>query len=94
MQARFDLITIANAGYKAMLGVHSYVQNCGLDPALVELVKMRVSQINGCAFCLSMHADLARRTACTMTSWICWSPGVNPPYSMHANGLLWLGLRA
>jgi AhpD family alkylhydroperoxidase len=61
MQQRFDLITIANAGYEAMLGVHSYVQNSGLDLALLELVKIRVSQINGCAFCLGMHAGLARK---------------------------------
>ena len=61
MQQRFDLTAVAADGYKAMLSVHSYVQNSGLNLGLLELVKMRVSQINGCAFCLAMHAPLARQ---------------------------------
>jgi AhpD family alkylhydroperoxidase len=61
MQQRFDLNAVANGGYKAMLGVHSYVQNSGLDLGLLELVKIRASQINGCAFCLAMHVPLARK---------------------------------
>jgi AhpD family alkylhydroperoxidase len=61
MKQRFDLTAVAAAGYKAMLGVHGYVQNSGLDLGLLELVKIRVSQINGCAFCLAMHAPLARQ---------------------------------
>jgi AhpD family alkylhydroperoxidase len=44
-----------------MLGVHSYVQKSGIDLGLLELVKIRVSQINGCAFCLAMHIPLARK---------------------------------
>ncbi len=60
MQQRFDLTTVAAGGYKAMLGVHGYVQKSGLDLGLLELVKVRVSQINGCAFCLAMHILLAR----------------------------------
>jgi AhpD family alkylhydroperoxidase len=61
MQQRFDPSVIASAGYKALLGVHSYVQNSGLNHGLLELVKIRVSQMNGCAFCLAMHIPLARR---------------------------------
>lgn len=61
MEQRFDLTTLTPEGYKAMLGVHAYVQKSGLDLGLLELVKMRVSQINGCAFCLAMHVPLARR---------------------------------
>ena len=61
MTHRFDLTKIAPDGYKAMLGVHSYVQNSGLSLGLLELVKMRVSQINGCAFCIAMHVPLARK---------------------------------
>lgn len=61
MKQRFDLTTLAAAGYKAMLGVHGYVQKSGLDLGLLEVVKMRVSQMNGCAFCLAMHAPLARQ---------------------------------
>jgi len=65
MQARFDFTKVAGDGYKAMLGVHSYVQNSGLDLGLLELVKIRASQINGCAFCLGMHIPLARQHGVT-----------------------------
>jgi AhpD family alkylhydroperoxidase len=59
MDQRLDLTKVSPDGYKAMLGVHSYVQNSGLSLGLLELVKMRVSQINGCAFCIAMHVPLA-----------------------------------
>jgi AhpD family alkylhydroperoxidase len=61
MDQRLDLTKVAPDGYKAMLGVHAYVQNSGLSLGLLELVKMRVSQINGCAFCIAMHVPLARK---------------------------------
>ena len=61
MDQRLDLTKISPDGYKAMLGVHSYVQNSGLGLGLLELIKMRVSQINGCAFCIAMHVPLARK---------------------------------
>jgi AhpD family alkylhydroperoxidase len=61
MKQRFDLTVVAAAGYKAMLGVHGYVQNSGLNLGLLELIKVRVSQINQCAFCLAMHVPLARQ---------------------------------
>ncbi|WP_306601835.1 carboxymuconolactone decarboxylase family protein [Geothrix sp. 21YS21S-2] len=61
MHQRFDITQAAPAGYAAMLGVHSYVQKSGLDLGLLELVKVRASQINGCAFCLGMHVPLARK---------------------------------
>ena len=47
---------VAPEGYKAMLGLERYIQECGLEHSLIELVKMRASQINGCAFCLNMHS--------------------------------------
>jgi AhpD family alkylhydroperoxidase len=67
MQQRFNLTEVASAGYAAMLGVHSYVQNSGLDLGLLELVKIRVSQLNGCAFCLAMHVPLARKNGISDT---------------------------
>ncbi|HEU5369238.1 MAG TPA: carboxymuconolactone decarboxylase family protein [Ktedonobacterales bacterium] len=42
--------------YKAMLGLESYLRECGLEANLLDLVKVRASQINGCAFCLDMHS--------------------------------------
>ena len=52
---------IAPDGYAALRGMEAYIQRCGLPPLLIELVKMRASQINGCAFCLDMHSKDARK---------------------------------
>jgi len=45
---------------KAMMCVEKYIAGCGLEKPLIELVKMRASQINGCAFCLDRHTRDAR----------------------------------
>src|ERR671925_1610333 len=45
---------------QALLTLEKYVHKCGLDPKLLELVKMRASQLNGCAYCLDMHSKDAR----------------------------------
>ena len=62
MSNRLDYNQIAPAGMKALGGVYSYVMQGSLAPALVELVYLRVSQINNCAYCLDMHTrDLLKR---------------------------------
>jgi AhpD family alkylhydroperoxidase len=43
-----------------MMGLHMFVRNCGLDHSLLELVKLRASQINGCAHCIDMHTKELR----------------------------------
>ncbi|HEX7968470.1 MAG TPA: carboxymuconolactone decarboxylase family protein [Stellaceae bacterium] len=58
-----ELLNYAKASpdaVKALRGVETYVRGCGLDRALLELVKTRASQINGCAFCIDMHTKDAR----------------------------------
>ena len=60
MQARIDLGQAAEGAYKAMLGLETYVRRSGLERSLVELVKVRASQINGCAYCIDMHWKDAR----------------------------------
>jgi AhpD family alkylhydroperoxidase len=55
MSLRIDYNKAAPAGIKALGGVHGYIGQCGLSATLVELVYLRVSQINGCAYCLDMH---------------------------------------
>lgn len=60
MSQRFDPSKLIPEGYKAMYGVHLKVQNSGLELGLLELVRLRVSQINGCAFCVAMHVPLGR----------------------------------
>jgi AhpD family alkylhydroperoxidase len=59
---RLDYNKIAPSGAKALAGVHAYVRQSGLPPELVELVYLRVSQINNCAYCLDMHTrDLLKK---------------------------------
>jgi AhpD family alkylhydroperoxidase len=48
------------AAYQAMLGLSAAVRSTGLEPALLELVRTRVSQLNGCGFCIDMHTKDAR----------------------------------
>jgi AhpD family alkylhydroperoxidase len=60
MQQRLDIQKIAPQAYRAMAGLESYVRNSGLEPALLELVRMRASLINGCAYCIDMHTKDAR----------------------------------
>jgi AhpD family alkylhydroperoxidase len=59
MQARVD-INANPAAYRAMLQLEQYVQGSSLNPTLLELIKIRASQINGCAFCIDMHTKDAR----------------------------------
>ena len=62
MSARLDYTQVAPAGIKALGGVYGYVAQSSLPPALVELVNLRISQINNCAYCLDMHTrDLLKR---------------------------------
>lgn len=57
---RIDYTQAAPAAFKAMLALERHVRGSGLEPSLIELVKMRASQINGCAYCLDMHYKDAR----------------------------------
>jgi len=60
MQPRLSLTESSAGAYKAMLALETYVRGSGLEKPLLELVKMRASQINGCAYCLDMHSKDAR----------------------------------
>jgi AhpD family alkylhydroperoxidase len=55
MKARIDLRDLTAGGYRAMLGLEHYLATCGLDKQLLDLIRLRVSQMNGCAYCLDMH---------------------------------------
>ncbi|QUH02573.1 carboxymuconolactone decarboxylase family protein [Saccharopolyspora erythraea] len=59
-EARIELAKAWGEGYRALAGMHAAVVNSGLDHTLKELVFIRASQINGCAFCLDMHTKDAR----------------------------------
>ena len=60
MKARLNPREVAPQAMKAMSDLHAYVGKCGLDHTLLELVKLRASQINGCAWCMDMHTKELR----------------------------------
>ena len=60
MNARIDLMHINPGIIHAMLGLERQVHQAGFDRAMLDLVRMRASQINGCAYCLDMHSKDAR----------------------------------
>ncbi|MFL5588892.1 MAG: carboxymuconolactone decarboxylase family protein [Ktedonobacteraceae bacterium] len=60
MSERIDYSKVTPEGYRAMSGLERYVRGSGLEPSLLELVKLRASQINGCAYCIDMHWKDAR----------------------------------
>src|SRR4051812_35572236 len=60
MSNRIEWLKASPGAAQALLGVQGFVNDCGLEHPLLELVKMRASQINGCAYCLDMHSKDAR----------------------------------
>ena len=62
MSNRIDYAKVSPEGYKAFGGVYVFLQNCGLPKTLIDIVYLRVSQINGCAYCIDMHSrDLLKQ---------------------------------
>jgi AhpD family alkylhydroperoxidase len=55
MEARFNFAKTAPGVYEAMEGLEKYLGRCGLEQSLLHLIRLRGSQINGCAYCLDMH---------------------------------------
>jgi AhpD family alkylhydroperoxidase len=55
MEARIDYVKTARGIYEAMLGLENYLHQCGIEERLLHLIKLRVSQVNGCAYCIDMH---------------------------------------
>jgi len=60
MEARIVYREVAPGAVQAMLGLERYVRESGLEPALLELVRTRASQLNRCGYCLDMHTKDAR----------------------------------
>jgi len=60
MTARLDYRKFAKEPIKALLDMEAYVAQCGLDHKLLHMIKLRASQINGCAYCIDMHWKDAR----------------------------------
>lgn len=60
MGTRLNYGKAAPGAMRAMNGLETYIAECGIEPALQDLVKLRASQINGCAYCVDMHSLDAR----------------------------------
>jgi AhpD family alkylhydroperoxidase len=60
MKSRLEYWKVSPSGYKAMSSLEAYLHDCGLDRRLLHMVKLRASQINGCAYCIDMHWKDAR----------------------------------
>ena len=60
MERKLDYGKVLPKGMKLMYELDSYSQNCGLESGLLDLIKLRASQINGCAYCIDMHTKDAR----------------------------------
>ncbi|HEU0305592.1 MAG TPA: carboxymuconolactone decarboxylase family protein [Lysobacter sp.] len=61
MQPRLDFYKASPDAARAMLALEAAVNKLGLEPSLLELVKLRASQINGCAYCVDLHSSDARK---------------------------------
>lgn len=60
LEPRIDVKAVAPEAKRAISALDAYVARSGLEPALLELVRLRASQINGCAYCVDMHSKDAR----------------------------------
>ncbi|NQX60322.1 carboxymuconolactone decarboxylase family protein [Paenibacillus qinlingensis] len=60
MEIRFDYTKAQPEAFQTLLKLEGYVRKSGIDHKLLELIKIRASQINGCAYCLDMHTKDAR----------------------------------
>lgn len=60
-----------------MLGLEDYLHHCGLEEPLLDLVKLRASQINGCAYCIDMHWKICVRLAKASSAFTDWTHGKN-----------------
>ncbi|QHV93618.1 carboxymuconolactone decarboxylase family protein [Spirosoma endbachense] len=61
MKTRINIEKVEPAGYKAVLGLEKFIESTPLKRVHKDLIKIRASQINGCAFCIDMHTKEARR---------------------------------
>ena len=62
MEARIDYLKVNRGLYHAMLGLEQYLHQCSLEQPLLNLIKLRSSQLNGCAYCIDMHWKDLRST--------------------------------
>jgi AhpD family alkylhydroperoxidase len=87
MKARLNPYRAAPEAMKALAAVQDYVQQSGLEPSLVDLVRTRASQINGCAYCIHLHTRDTRAGA--RSGSICSMPGATCRFTRTASARHW-----
>lgn len=88
MEARFNYVKAAPGVFKTMLDQGLYLRECGLEKSLLNLICLRGSQINGCAYCLDMHWKDLRAGERTSSGCIHWMPGANVRFTPIVNAPL------
>src|SRR5689334_896905 len=91
MEPRIKIISANQGAYKAMFVLEAYLRQCGLDAKLLDLLRLRVSQINGCAYCLDMHWKELRAAGGASNGFTDWTRGVNRRITRTANARRWRG---
>ena len=97
MTPRMNFMQAAPDTVKALMALEAQIQGSGLEQSLIELVKTRASQINGCAFCINMHTQDARKRGETEQRLyllnIFSTPGARRPPIPSASAPRWPGPR-
>ena len=91
MKARIDLTHVTPGIMQAMLGLERQVRRAGLDSKLLDLVRMRASQINGCAYCVDMHSKDARANGESEQRLYGLAAWRETPYTRRASAPRWSG---
>ena len=86
-----DFMALAPEAYEAVLALTKVAANAGIDTQLLELIKLRASQINGCAFCVQYHILQGESLGVQPTSSIWWWCGARPRNFRRANVQPWRG---
>jgi AhpD family alkylhydroperoxidase len=60
METRLDYSKVLPEGLRQVNALHNYAEKCGLEESLMELIRLRASQVNGCSYCIDMHSKDAR----------------------------------
>ena len=93
MKARLNYAKAAPGLYEAMDALDRYLKGCGLEESLLHLVRLRASQINGCAYCLDLHWKDCARLGKRSSGSTRWTRGANARTIPIASGRPWRGPR-
>lgn len=91
MEPRINYANVSTGARKAMFGLGEYLHTTGLEKTLLDLVDLRVSQINGCAYCLDMHWKDLKAAGEPDQNSIRWKHGAKPHFILSASARPWPG---